>query len=106
MVKILFKDHTGNERSVEAAAGISVMQAAVSNGVPGIDADCGGSCSCATCHVYVDETWVGKLTAMDANEDAMLGLSSDRRGNSRLCCQITLSEELDGLMVTTPEFQF
>jgi len=106
MVKILFKDHTGNERSVEAAAGISVMQAAVSNGVPGIDADCGGSCSCATCHVYVDEAWVGKLTAMDANEDAMLSLSSDRRGNSRLCCQITLSEELDGLMVTTPEFQF
>ena len=106
MVKVLFKDHTGSEQSVEAAAGVSVMQAAVTNGVPGIDADCGGSCSCATCHVYVDEAWVGKLAAMDANEDAMLGLSSYRRENSRLCCQITLSAELDGLTVTTPEFQF
>jgi ferredoxin, 2Fe-2S len=87
MVKVLFKDHAGREQSVEAATG-------------------GGSCSCATCHVYVDEAWVDKLAAIDPNEDAMLGLSSDRRENSRLCCQITLSAELDGLSVTTPEFQF
>ena len=106
MVKVLFKDHAGCEQSVEAATGVSVMQAAVSNGVVGIDADCGGSCSCATCHVYVDEAWVDKLAAIDPNEDAMLGLSSDRRENSRLCCQITLNAELDGLSVTTPEFQF
>ena len=106
MVKVLFKDHAGREQSVEVATGVSVMQAAVSNGVVGIDADCGGSCSCATCHVYVDEAWVDKLAAIDPNEDAMLGLSSDRRKNSRLCCQITLSAELDGLSVTTPEFQF
>ena len=78
MVKVLFKDHAGREQSVEAATGVSVMQAAVSNGVVGIDADCGGSCSCATCHVYVDEAWVDKLAAIDPNEDAMLGLSSDR----------------------------
>ena len=106
MVKVLFKDHAGREQSVEAATGVSVMQAAVSNGVVGIDADCGGSCSCATCHVYVDEAWLDKLAAIDPNEYAMLGLSSDRRENSRLCCQITLSAELDGLSVTTPEFQF
>lgn len=106
MVKVLFKDHSGNEQAVEAAAGTSVMQAAVSNGVAGIDADCGGSCSCATCHVFVDEAWLGKLGEMDPNEDAMLGLSADRQENSRLSCQLTLRDELDGLVVTTPEFQF
>jgi 2Fe-2S ferredoxin len=106
MVKVLFKDHSGNEQAVEAAAGTSVMQAAVSNGVAGIDADCGGSCSCATCHVFVDQAWLSKLGDMDPNEDAMLGLSADRQENSRLSCQLTLSDELDGLVVTTPEFQF
>lgn len=106
MVKVLFKDQAGNESSVEAAAGVSLMQAAVSNGVPGIDADCGGSCSCATCHVYVATAWLNKLNAMSPNEDAMLGLSADRQENSRLSCQIELSEELDGIEVTTPEFQF
>lgn len=106
MVKVLFKDHLGNEKAVETNVGVSVMQAAVSNGVDGIDADCGGSCSCATCHVFVDDAWLDKLGAMDPNEDAMLGLSADRQANSRLSCQIQLSEELDGLVVTTPEFQF
>lgn len=106
MVKVLFKDQAGNESSVEAAAGVSLMQAAVSNGVSGIDADCGGSCSCATCHVYVATAWLNKLNAMSPNEDAMLGLSADRQENSRLSCQIELSEELDGIEVTTPEFQF
>lgn len=106
MVKVVVKDHKGAEQTVDSVAGVSVMQAAVSNGVAGIDADCGGSCSCATCHVYVDDAWIGKLETMGPNEDAMLGLSSDRRENSRLCCQIQLTAALDGLVVTTPEFQF
>lgn len=82
------------------------MQAAVSNGVPGIDADCGGACSCATCHVYVSEEWRNKVGTMEPTEEAMLGLSTDRKDNSRLSCQISVTDELDGLVLTTPEFQF
>ena len=82
------------------------MLAAVTNGVPGIDADCGGACSCATCHVYVNEDWLEKLAPIEPMEEAMLSLSTDRKDNSRLSCQIPVSEELDGLVVTTPEFQF
>jgi 2Fe-2S ferredoxin len=82
------------------------MQAAVRSGVPGIDADCGGSCSCATCHVYVDEAWLEKVGLLSPTEEAMLSLSTDRKDNSRLACQIEVTEELDGLVVTTPEFQF
>lgn len=82
------------------------MQAAVINGVPGIDADCGGACSCATCHVYVNEDWLETVGGVNPTEDAMLSLSPDRQPNSRLSCQIPVTEELDGLVVTTPEFQF
>jgi len=82
------------------------MQAAVKNGVPGIDADCGGSCSCATCHVYIKEEWLDKVGQASPTEEAMLSLSSDRKDNSRLSCQIPVTEALDGLVVTTPEFQF
>ncbi len=106
MTKILFIEHDGTEHPVEVEPGGSVMLAAVTNGVPGIDADCGGACSCATCHVYVNEEWLDKLEPIDAMEEAMLSLSSDRKENSRLSCQIKVSEELDGLVVTTPEFQF
>ena len=106
MVNILFIEHDGSEHPVAVGIGGSVMQAAVSNGVPGIDADCGGSCSCATCHVYVDAQWLDKLDAMHPTEDAMLSLSTDRQANSRLSCQLPVTEELDGLVVTTPEFQF
>ncbi|MEX0963120.1 MAG: 2Fe-2S iron-sulfur cluster-binding protein [Pseudohongiellaceae bacterium] len=106
MVNILFIDHDGAEHPVAVTTGGSVMQAAVSNGVPGIDADCGGSCSCATCHVYVKEEWLGKVGEIAPTEDAMLSLSADRKDNSRLSCQIVVTEELDGLVVTTPEFQF
>ncbi len=106
MVNILFIDHDGGEHPVEVAPGNSVMQAAVSNGVPGIDADCGGSCSCATCHVYVNEEWLAKTGECAPTEEAMLSLSTDRKENSRLSCQIVVTEELDGLVVTTPEFQF
>ncbi len=106
MTKIVFTEHDGNEHVVEVEPGSSVMLAAVTNGVPGIDADCGGACSCATCHVYVKEEWLSKLDPIDPMEEAMLSLSSDRKENSRLSCQIKVSDELDGLEVTTPEFQF
>ncbi len=106
MVKLLFIEHDGSEHSVEVSTGGSVMQAAVTNGVPGIDADCGGSCSCATCHVYVKEEWLEKVGESSPTEAAMLSLSTDRKDNSRLSCQIQVTEELDGLVVTTPEFQF
>ncbi|MFT4885815.1 MAG: 2Fe-2S ferredoxin [Pseudohongiellaceae bacterium] len=106
MVKVLFVEHDGTQHSVEVKSGNSLMQAAVSNGVPGIDADCGGSCSCATCHVYVNEDWLAKTGDVDPTEEAMLSLSTDRQENSRLSCQINLTEEMDGLIVNTPEFQF
>jgi 2Fe-2S ferredoxin len=106
MISITYIEHDGAERVIEARSGTSVMLAAVTNGVPGIDADCGGSCSCATCHIFVKEEWLTKLEEISPTEEAMLSLSPDRRENSRLACQISVSEELDGLVVTTPEFQF
>ncbi len=106
MIKVTFIEHDGTERSVEAVDGNSLMLAAVSNSVPGIDADCGGCCSCGTCHVYVNEEWLDKLKPMDDDEEDMLDMVDDRRSNSRLACQITVRENLDGLVVTTPEFQF
>jgi len=106
MVKIVFIEHDGSEYKVAARPGSTVMLAAVTNGVPGIDADCGGSCSCATCHVFVHEDWLEKVGEMNLTEEAMLSLSPDRKDNSRLSCQITVSEELNGLVVTTPEFQY
>lgn len=106
MVKIVFIEHNGTERAIAAKVGGSVMQAAVSNGVPGIDADCGGSCSCATCHVFVNPEWLGAVGEVSPTEDAMLSLSADRKQNSRLSCQIKVTEAMDGLVVTTPEFQY
>ena len=106
MISITYIEHDGTERSIEARPGSSVMLAAVTNGVPGIDADCGGSCSCATCHVFVNEEWLGKIGEISPTEEAMLSLSPDRKENSRLACQIPVTEDLDGLVVTTPEFQF
>lgn len=106
MVKIKFIEHSGQEHDVETNPGASAMIAAVSNGVPGIDADCGGACSCATCHVYVDQEWLEKTGEINPTEEAMLSLSTDRKDNSRLSCQIQVTEDLDGLVVTMPEFQF
>ena len=106
MIKLLFIEHDGTEHPLQVAAEGSVMLAAVNHGVPGIDADCGGACSCGTCHVYVDEAWVDKLPEIDPMEEAMLSLSSDRKPNSRLSCQLAVTEELDGLAVQTPEFQY
>jgi len=106
MPNITYISHTGESQTVSAEVGTSVMQAAVRNGVPGIVADCGGECQCATCHVYVDEKFLALLKPAEEDEDAMLALTaSERKPNSRLSCQIAVTEKLDGLVVTTPEFQ-
>lgn len=105
MAKITFIDAAGVSRDVEAKNGQSVMEAAVQNMVPGIDADCGGACACATCHVYVAEEWLSKLKDKDDMEDSMLDFAEDVKDSSRLCCQIMISDELDGLTVTTPDSQ-
>lgn len=106
MVKITFTDHEQAERAVDARPGNSVMQAAAINAVPGIEADCGGACSCATCHVFVDPEWIAVTGQANQIEDAMLSLSADRKENSRLSCQIIVTEEMDGLRVTTPASQY
>ncbi len=105
MPKVTFIDHAGNERTVEAVCGESVMLAARYNDVPGIDADCGGKCACATCHVHVDEAWIAKVGGRTETEESMLAFAPDVTANSRLCCQIRMTDELDGLTVTTPESQ-
>lgn len=105
MAKILFTDHAGTTREVEAKSGTSIMEAAVQNMIPEIDADCGGACACATCHVYVDDAWLSKLKEKDDMEESMLDFAEGVQDNSRLSCQILMSEELDGIKVSTPESQ-
>lgn len=106
MAKIKFIQHDGTETTVDATDGMSVMNAAIDNLVPGIDADCGGECSCATCHVIVDDAWMAKAGKPSEQEESMLDLNPDREANSRLSCQIAVTEELDGLVVQLPEFQY
>jgi len=106
MAKIKFIQHDGQEIVVEASNGSTVMNAALDNMVSGIDADCGGECSCATCHVIVDDAWIGRLDKPSAQEESMLDLNPDREPNSRLSCQIPVSDALDGLVVNLPEFQY
>lgn len=105
MVKIIFADHSGTEREVDANVGESVMEAAVRNNIPGIDADCGGACACATCHVYVDPEFLPKTGEQEAMEQSMLDFADGVQENSRLSCQISVSAELEGMKVTTPESQ-
>lgn len=105
MPKITFIDHAGTARDVETKAGTSVMEAAVQNMIPGIDADCGGACACATCHVYVGDEWLGKLKPKDDMEDSMLDFADDVQDGSRLSCQILMSDELSGIVIKTPESQ-
>lgn len=105
MAKITYIDQQGTERTIEVASGMSVMEGAVKNSIPGIDADCGGACACATCHVYVDPEWTDKVGPPSEMETSMLDFAEDVRENSRLSCQITVSDELDGLRVTTPKSQ-
>ncbi|MBX2849964.1 MAG: 2Fe-2S iron-sulfur cluster binding domain-containing protein [Acidiferrobacterales bacterium] len=105
MPKITFIDHTGSERIVEAQIGDNVMETALSNDVPGIDADCGGACACATCHVFVAEQWIDQVGKAEDLELEMLTIVDEVRESSRLSCQIEVNEDLDGLVVTTPENQ-
>jgi 2Fe-2S ferredoxin len=105
MTKITFIDATGKSRTVEAEDGSTVMETAIRNSIPGIEAECGGACACATCHVYVDDAWIGKLPKREQMEEDMLDFAFDVREGSRLSCQIKVKPELDGLVVTTPEKQ-
>jgi 2Fe-2S ferredoxin len=105
MTEITFIEHNGKEHKVDAAGGGSVMEAAVKNNIPGIDADCGGACACATCHVYVDEKWLDKINPMGSMEESMLDFAEGVQPNSRLSCQIVVTEALEGLVVTIPENQ-
>jgi 2Fe-2S ferredoxin len=107
MPKITYVEYSGREHRVEVASGLSVMRGAVNNNIPGIDADCGGECACATCHVYVEERWLGAtgLPVPGSQEAAMLSFAALARPNSRLSCQITVTEALDGLIVRMPEGQ-
>ena len=105
MPQITFIDHAGTKRTVEGQVGSTVMETALKNAVPGIEAECGGACSCATCHVYVAPEWEGPVGKATAMEEDMLDFARDVRPNSRLSCQIKVTEALDGLVVTTPERQ-
>ena len=105
MPKIKYVEHNGKEHEIEVPTGWSVMEGAVKNLVPGIDADCGGACACATCHVYVDAAWLPKLAAKSDMEETMLDFAQDLEPNSRLSCQIKVTPELDGLVVKMPKSQ-
>ena len=105
MAKIKYIEHNGKEHEIDVANGLSVMEGAVQNDIPGIDADCGGSMACATCHVYVKDEWFDKINKKTEGEDDMLDQAYEPKKNSRLSCQITVTEDLDGLVVTTPEKQ-
>ncbi len=105
MPKITYLDGQGNSKTIEVDNGLTVMEGAIQNDVPGIDADCGGSMACATCHVYVEEKWLNKIPKPEDGEVDMIDMAFEPKKNSRLSCQITVSDELDGLTVTTPEKQ-
>ena len=105
MPKITYIEHNGKSHVVEVPNGLSIMEGAVQNNIPGIDADCGGSCACATCHVYVDEKWFGKLANKENAEEDMLDMAFEPKKNSRLSCQILVSDQLEGLVVNLPEKQ-
>jgi len=105
MTKLTFIAFDGTEFNVEAENGSTVMENAIRNGVPGIEAECGGACACATCHVYVDDEWTDVVGPPEAMEEDMLDFAYDVRPNSRLSCQIRVRDEIDGLIVRVPERQ-
>lgn len=105
MAKIKYIEFNGEEHEVDVASGLSVMEGAVNNLIPGIDADCGGACACATCHVYVDPAWTAKTGDATDMEKTMLDFAAGLQETSRLSCQIKVSDELDGLIVRLPESQ-
>lgn len=105
MPKITFIQHNGTEQTVDGLPGMSVMETAIKHLVPGIDADCGGACACATCHVYVDPDWLAKTGEAGSMEQSMLDFANDVETNSRLSCQIKVSDALDGMIVRLPKSQ-
>ncbi len=105
MPKITYIEHNGSEHVLDVKNGLSVMEGAVKNNIPGIDADCGGACACATCHVYVDAAWADKVGAKSAMEESMLDFAENVEATSRLSCQIKVTDALDGLIVRMPESQ-
>jgi len=106
MTKITFVEHNGTEHALDAENGMTLMEAAVKNSIPGIDADCGGACACATCHIYLRDGWAEKTGSREEMEEDMLDFAFDVRDNSRLSCQIKVSDEIDGIVVDVPEKQF
>ena len=106
MAKIRYIEFNGEEHTVDVQNGLTVMEGAIKNKVPGIDADCGGACACATCHVYVQKEWLSKLPSKEDTEEDMLDFAFEVKENSRLSCQLTVTDELDGLVVDLPEKQF
>ena len=105
MSKITYIDNEGNSKTIEVENGLSVMEGAIQNNIPGIDADCGGSMACATCHVYVEEKWLIKIPKAEDAEVDMIDMAFEPKKNSRLSCQLIVSDVLDGLTVTTPSKQ-
>ena len=105
MTKVTYKDFKGNSKTIEVENGLSVMEGAIQNEIPGIDADCGGAMACATCHVYVKDEWFNNLSKAEDAEVDMIDMAYEPKKNSRLSCQIIVSDELDGLEVTTPKNQ-
>ena len=105
MAQITYVDHLGKKKTIEVENGLTVMEGAIQNDIPGIDADCGGSMACATCHIYVDNEWYGKIPKAEEAEQDMIDMAFKPKKNSRLSCQIIVSDELNGLIVTTPEKQ-
>jgi|TARA_B100000700_G_scaffold298520_1_gene364485 2Fe-2S ferredoxin len=105
MPKITYIDNSGESRTIDVEKGLTVMEGAIQNNIPGIDADCGGSMACATCHVYVQENWLNKLNKIEDAEQDMLDMAHNPKKNSRLSCQLIVTDELNGLVVTTPEKQ-
>ena len=105
MPKVTYIDNNDNSKTIDVENGLSVMEGAIQNDIPGIDADCGGSMACATCHVYVDDKWFEKIPKAEDAEADMIDMAFEPKKNSRLSCQIIVDNELDGLEVTTPEKQ-
>lgn len=105
MPQVHFITFDGQRHSVSTPTGENLMRAATDNGVPGIDGDCGGQCACATCHVYVQSPWAERLQAMQTREQEMLEFTNERRDSSRLACQITMRDELDGIEIHMPQGQ-
>ena len=105
MPKITYITHDNNKHTIDVDNGLTVMEGAVQNDIPGIDADCGGGMACATCHVYVEDSWLNKLPEPEDAEKDMIDMAYEPKKNSRLSCQIIVSDEINGLTVTTPEKQ-